>query len=129
MNLDELTLGQIKELQSLFNLTAQSKPEMPNPFIGRYCIARTRNAGVIFGKVIDAGDRYLHMIEARRLWRIISEDKTKSWYEGAAKSGLDISSKVSSETERFINEDYELNICSDVAIKSIREFKTNETKI
>ena len=129
MNLDELTLGQIKELQSLFNSAAQSKPEMPNPFIGRYCIARTRNAGVIFGKVIASGDRYLHMTEARRLWRIVSEDKTKSWYEGAAESGLDISSKVSSEVERFINEEYELNICSDVAIKSIKEFKTNETTL
>lgn len=129
MNIDEITLGQIKQLQSLFNSTAQLKTEIPSPFNGRYCIARTRNAGVIFGKVIASGDRYLHMTEARRLWRIISEDKTKSWYEGAAESGLDISSKVSSETERFINEDYELTICSDVAIKSIKGFKTNETTL
>ena len=127
MNIDELTLGQIKQLQSLFNPTA--KPEMPSPFTGRYCIARTRNAGVIFGKVIASGDRYLHMIEARRLWRIISEDKTQSWYEGVCSSGLDISSKVSSEIERFINEEYELSICTDVAIKSIKEFKTNETTL
>lgn len=128
MNIDEITLGQIKQLQSLFNTSQNTQTNDKDvPFIGKYCIIRTRNAGVIFGKVLDAGTGFVHMTESRRLWRHVSEDRSLSWYEGVAISGLGDESRISGEVERFINEDYELVLCTEKAINSIKSFKTNET--
>lgn len=130
INIDDLTLGQIKQIQAIScGATTPNSSNNFKSFFGKYVLARTRNSGVIFGKVVDADYGYLHLIEARRLWRLISKDKKQSWYEGVANSGLDDESKVSSEVERFIIEDYEIVLCSDDAIESIRGFETNETTL
>lgn len=131
INIDDLTLGQIKQIQALNALAAPQANANPNfkQVQGRYVLARTRNSGVIFGKVVEADYGYLHLVEARRLWRHISKDTSQSWYEGVANSGLGDNSRVSAEVERFIVEDYELIPCSNAAIESIKGFKTNETDI
>lgn len=134
INIDDLTLGQIKQIQALTQgAVASTPPTSGSPNFskvhGKYVIARTRNAGVIFGRVVEADYGYLHLVEARRLWRLISKDKSQSWYEGVATSGLDEESKVSSESDRHIVEDYEIVICSETAVASIKGFKTNETSI
>ena len=129
-NIDDLTLGQIKQIQAMAaNTQAQSGNPNFTQVTGKYVLVRTRNAGVIFGKVVESDYGYIHLVESRRLWRLISKDKSQSWYEGVANSGLDDESKVSAPVERFITEDYELVLCSDVAIESIRGFETNETSI
>ena len=54
MNLDELTLGQIKQLQGIFNLpvaTIQPSNEGLNDMIGAKVIIRTYSAGVWFGEL------------------------------------------------------------------------------
>lgn len=48
MNLDELTLGQIKQLQSLIGGTKQNTT---HPMLGRRCLVRTYSAGVHIGDV------------------------------------------------------------------------------
>lgn len=50
MDLDDLTLGQVKELQNLFN-SKQTK-NIASHFIGRTCMFRTYSAGVHFGDLV-----------------------------------------------------------------------------
>lgn len=100
-------------------------------YIGKKCIVRTRNAGVIFGEVVCAERGAIVLKNARRIWRTISKDKSQSWYEGIANSGLCedkgvISSAVS---EKALVEDYEVNICSAVAAESLEKFTANGTDI
>ena len=54
MNLDELTLGQIKQLQNIFNspvATIRSSNDGLNGMIGAKVIVRTYSAGVWFGEL------------------------------------------------------------------------------
>lgn len=116
MNLDDLTLGQLKQLQTI------SPPAASNlsRYIGQYVIVRSRNEGVNAGVVeaIDASAVILR--EARRLWWHKPADQKQSWYEGVANSGLSSDSKVSPVVkEKAIIEDYSITLCSSVARESI----------
>lgn len=51
LNIDNLTIGEIKQIQSLFGTTTQT--EKTHPFIGKYCIVRCYRAGVHAGEVVD----------------------------------------------------------------------------
>ena len=96
---------------------------------GGFYLLRCRNAGVIFGEVVEAGIGYAIMKNARRVWRPISKDKSLAWYEGVALSGLcEDEGKISGfVAEKIIVEDYELTLCSEVARVSLEGFKSNET--
>lgn len=68
MNLDELTLGDIKKLQNLIG----SKTEISNenhPMIGKYVIIRTYSAGVWAGYLHTKVQGEVIIKEARRLYR------------------------------------------------------------
>jgi len=65
MNINELTLGQIKEIQSLIG---QSQPQA-NPMIGRRCLIRTYSAGVHIGDIESIQGMECKLTNALRLWR------------------------------------------------------------
>lgn len=73
MNLDELTLGQIKEIGALLNLG--SEPERhgdAHPMIGKRCLIRTYSAGVHIGDVVwinPENSMEVKIINALRLWK------------------------------------------------------------
>lgn len=48
MNIDDLTLGQIKQIQGLCGGIAATEVE---PFLGQYVVVRTYSAGVFAGTV------------------------------------------------------------------------------
>jgi len=129
MNLDELTLGQIKELNSIFNKNVESKTStLLDSVIGKYCIVRTRNEGINFGKVIDCDDTGVILDEARRIYYHKPKDKNVSWYEGVAETGLHSDSKISGEVSRkYIVEDYSLTICSEKAVKNIKNYEATKS--
>ena len=60
MNINDLTIGQAKELAAMFGASVSAPAQ--HPFVGRYCICRCTGAGVHAGEV-GAGRRRL----ARRL--------------------------------------------------------------
>jgi len=64
MNIDELTLGQIKEIQSLIG---QSQPQT-HPMIGRRCLIRTYSAGVHIGNIESINGMECKLTNALRLW-------------------------------------------------------------
>ena len=89
--------------------------------IGQYCIVRTRNEGINFGKVMQADDTGVVVDEARRIYYHKPADNRTAWYEGVAETGLSSDSKISAEvTRKYIIEDYSLTVCSPAAIKSIK---------
>lgn len=68
MNIDELTIGQAKEIASYFPQVAACKNKLDDFAIGQTVIIRTYSAGVWFG-ILDkkAGDEVI-LKDARRMW-------------------------------------------------------------
>jgi len=127
MNIDDLTLGELKQLQSLFNLQNNTESNnLGSRYIGKYVICRTRNEGINAGKVIDLDETGVILQDARRLYYHKPINKNVSWYEGVAKYGISNDSKVGTTGEKFIVEDYSLTICSEEAENSIRGAEDNE---
>lgn len=75
MNLDELTLGQIKEIGVLLNLpakTVKSGNADNHPMMGRRCLIRTYSAGVHIGDVVwinPENSMEVKLTNALRLWK------------------------------------------------------------
>jgi hypothetical protein len=72
MNIDELTLKQIKEIQALLGTDKQTQVK-PHPMIGKRCLIRTYSAGVHIGDIDYIEGMECKLVNALRLW---------SWSEG-----------------------------------------------
>lgn len=126
MNINDLTIGQAKELSNLFGSNSMQTSSIRDGFIGLYVICRSRNEGINAGKVIKADETGVVLEDARRIYYHKPLNKNKSWYEGVADSGLSEDSKISGESLKMISEDYSLTICTSVAEESIRNAKENK---
>lgn len=67
MNIEELTLGQIKQLQSLLGNTPVGGKL--HPMIGKHCVVRTYSEGVHIGTVENVDGTEVLLKNARRLWQ------------------------------------------------------------
>ena len=126
MNINDLTIGQAKELANLLGGNATNQSNLYSRCIGKYVICRTRNEGINAGKVIAADETGVVLEDARRLYYHKPVNKGVSWYEGVAKYGLSDDSKVGTAIEKTISENYSLTVCTSVAEESIRGAKENE---
>ena len=79
MNINELTIGEAKELAALFSSNTNQK--LTHPFIGKYVIARCYSAGVHAGEVVSVDGENVVLKDSRRLWNWKAAD-------GVALSGL-----------------------------------------
>lgn len=121
MDIDELTIGEAKQLASIFSAgTATKENTLYSRYVGKYVICRSRNEGVNAGKVIAADETGVILEDARRLYYHKPANKNVSWYEGVAIEGLSKDSKVGAAVEKIIVEDYSLTVCTASAEKSIR---------
>lgn len=71
MDIDDLTLKQIKEIKSLLNHETEIKKNN-HPMIGRMCLIRCYSAGVHIGMVESVNDNTsteVHLKNALRLWK------------------------------------------------------------
>ena len=125
-NINELTIGQAKELSNLFGGNATKESNIYSRYIGKYVICRTRNEGINAGKVLALDETGVILEDARRLYYHKPASTNLSWYEGVALDGLSSDSKVGAPVEKILAEDYSLTICTDKAEKSIRGAKNNE---
>jgi hypothetical protein len=116
MNINELTIGQAKELAALF---AGDTKERAHPFVGKYVIARCYSAGVHAGEVVSVDGENVLLKDSRRLW---------SWKakEGIALSGVAQSGIKASECKVdlvnpliYLTGVCELIPCTKVAEESI----------
>jgi hypothetical protein len=69
MNIDELTLGQIKQIQSLIGQSQQQPHPHPHPMLGRRCLIRTYSAGVHIGDIESINGMECKLVNAIRLWK------------------------------------------------------------
>ena len=74
MDINDLTIGQAKELAALFsngisgNAVAHADKGYQSSLVGRYCIIRSYASGVFFGRLEKHSDRIAEISDCRRLW-------------------------------------------------------------
>lgn len=115
IDIDSLTLGQIKAIQAM--LGAPSAAPTPHPFTGRYVICRCYSAGVHAGILVSQSGDEAVLRESRRLW---------SWeaVSGVALSGVAVyglrSGRVDAPTDIALTGVIETIPCSAASEESIR---------
>ena len=67
MNINEMTIGQAKELAAMFS--SQPQNVSLNSMIGKQVIIRTYSAGVWFGTLSEKSGNEVIISNARRMWR------------------------------------------------------------
>lgn len=119
MNIDDLTLGQIKQLKALFNGECDT---LQSPNIGKWVIVRTYSAGVHFGKLRSLSGTHAILDYTRRLW---------SW-EGAftlselTKNGFSKAKLSETIAEIELTEVIEVIPCTEEVSKKIKDFDSYE---
>ena len=129
MNIDDLTIGEAKKIAKMFSYNSGNPGVnlIDNGMLGKYVIVRCRDAGVHSGILESYAGRECVLTESRRLWYHKPADKSLSWYEGVAVSGLSEDSKCSGEVpRRHLTETCDIVLCAIDAELSIRGAKTNE---
>ena len=120
MNINELTLGQAKELAALFGATTSAVK--PHPFTGKYVIARCYAAGVHAGEVVSVDGENVMLKDSRRLWSWKAKDGVA--LSGVAQNGVQSGCKIDViNPEIYLTGVCELIPCSSVAQESIHAFK------
>ena len=67
MNINDLTIGQAKELVAMFGAAPQPQ-QFVTPHIGKRCIVRTYASGVFCAEVVAHDGRMVELKNSRRLW-------------------------------------------------------------
>ncbi len=118
MNIDDLTLGQIKQIQSLVGGTQLESGSL-NDMVGEKCIIRTYSAGVWFGKVDKKSGKEVIISNARRInyFKTVKGISLSS----VANNGVHADSRIAEPVNKQWLEAIELIPCTDVAIKSLEE--------
>ena len=93
--------------------------------IGKKVIVRSRSEGVNAGTVVIADETGVELKDCRRLYYHKPKDKSTSWYEGVALSGVSSDSKVGPTVNKTIIEDYSMTLSNDKAFKTIMELTPN----
>ena len=100
------------------------RPAPPSPMLGRYVIARCKDAGVHAGVLMQQHGREAVLSESRRLW--YWKSRKGSFLSGVARDGLDSESKLGGMIDVHLLDVCELIVVSDEAERSIREIPTHE---
>ena len=117
MNIDDLTLGQIKEIKRM-----DCKVDAPglNEMVGKKCIIRTYSAGVWFGTVEQKSGNEVIISNARRMW--MWHTKKSISLSSCAIHGInEDKSKIAESVNEVWLEAIEIISCAEEAIKSIED--------
>lgn len=116
MNINELTIGQAKELASMFGNQPQNSGL--NTMIGKKAIIRTYSAGVWFGTVVEKSDNEIILANARRMYRWWAKESIS--LSAVAIYGIkEDKSKIVEAVPSVWLQPIEIIPCSEVAIKSL----------
>ena len=67
--LDDLTIGEAKQLAQMFGQSAPAQCSAKHPMLGKRCLIRTYSAGVHIGDVVHADGMEVKLENALRLWK------------------------------------------------------------
>jgi len=119
MILDDLTIGQAKELANLFGSKEQSNNTL-NSMLNKKVIIRTYSAGVWFGLLSEKAGNEVILKDARRMYRWWAKESIS--LSAVAIHGLiHEKSKIVESVESVWLEAIEIIPCTDVSIKSIED--------
>jgi 3-polyprenyl-4-hydroxybenzoate decarboxylase len=122
MNIDDLTVGQAKELAALFGneYRAKTKSTVSSGMVGKKVIIRTYSAGVWFGYLAVQEGNEVILKDARRMWRWKAKESIS--LSACAVYGIDqTNSKICGGVESVWLEAIEVIPCTVEAIASIEE--------
>ena len=118
MNINDLTIGQAKELASMFGAASQTTAATSHPFVGKYVIARCYSAGVHAGEVVSVDGESVILKDSRRLWSWKAKDGVA--LSGVAQNGVQAGCKIDTiNPEIYLTGVCELIPCSVIARESI----------
>jgi hypothetical protein len=120
MNVDELTVGDIKHLTAMFNGKQNSldAEDGLNGMVGKTCIVRTYSAGVWFGVVSEKSGKEVIVKNARRMWRWHAAESIS--LSAVANHGINVSkSKIIEAVGSVWLESIEIIPCTQKAISII----------
>ncbi len=123
MNIDDLTLGQIKQLQGLFSGAVNAKNTGAidgslNSMIGQKVIIRTYSAGVWFGILDQKSGSEVILSNARRMYQWWCKESVS--LSAVALYGIkQDKSKIVEAVPSVWLEAIEIIPCSDIAIKDL----------
>lgn len=131
MNINELTLGQIKEIQSLglgVNMqTVSSESGGISRMIGKKVIIRTYSAGVHYGTLSQKDGKEVILTDARRMYRFWCEKSIS--LTGVSLYGIKHEkSRICGVVKEVWLEAIEILPCEDEAIKSIESCPETEAQ-
>lgn len=119
MNIDDITIGEARQLSSLFSKALPATSNSPTfSMIGKKVIIRTFSAGVHYGELVEKDGKEVILGNARRLWYWKTANKGISLSEVANK-GLAKDSKVCAPVDAIWLEAVEIIPCTKEAIKNI----------
>lgn len=111
MDINDLTIGQLKDLQSLIG---GEKPKNDHPFVGRFCLARCYASGVHVGEVVSVQGENVILKNSLRLWHWKAKDGIA--LSGVAQHGIKSDSKIDSKNpDIYLSDVCELIPVSDKA--------------
>lgn len=125
MNINELTIGQAKELASIFGGDSKLADTSLNSMIGDKVIIRTYSAGVHFGTLEQKSGNEVILKDSRRLWYWKAKESIS--LSAIANYGVnDKESKITGAVDSIWLEAIEIIPCTAKAIKSIEGAKDVE---
>lgn len=117
MNINKLTLGQIKEIQAL-GLEANAQSGGLNDMIGKKVIIRTYSAGVHYGTLAQKNRKEVILTNSRRMYQWWCKKSIS--LSAVSLYGLkEEKSKICTVVESIWLEAIEILPCTEEAIKSI----------
>lgn len=121
-DIDNFTLGQLKQIAALVNNQIAPTQSTAHPFIGKYVIARCYSAGVHAGTVVSVDGENAVLADSRRLWSWKAKDGVA--LSGVAQTGVQSGCKIDVvNPEIYLTGICELIPCSTAAKESIDGFK------
>ena len=119
MNIEDLTLRQIKEISHMFSGDDATGKTL-NSMIGEYVIIRTYSAGNWFGVLDQKAGNEVILKNARRMWRWWAAESIS--LSAVALYGLKPEkSKIVAPVDTVWLEAIEIIPCTEIAIKSIKD--------
>lgn len=119
MNIDDLTIGEAKELAFLFGKKETATTSISCcSLVGKKCIFRSYASGVHYGELAEKDGKEVIIKNARRLWYWKTTNKGISLSE-VALTGLAKDSKVCAAVDSIWLEAIEIIPCTKEAIKNI----------
>lgn len=125
MNIDSLTIGEMKELARMFPHTT---PQPIHGAVGKKCVVRTYASGVHFGEVVSVASN-----EGRSRCELKNSRRLYNWkgaftLSAVAKDGIDLSgSRISCVSDKiFIEDAIEFIPMSEKSIAQLEGAKAHE---